>query len=505
MLKTFVFLLFLIIISDSFSQDLFSESNQNDINKADIVAQVDTINITAEEFYYSYEFGPAFPKRNSNSKETHLNYIINEKLLALDGYNEGIIEQDYAKGIFSDIQSDLATEELFRKEILPKVEISEIEINQVIEKKLIEYEIRWLYTENEKSLEHYLIELRNAVSFDSLFYAQLNDSVFADNRQMKSSLYNIYIKNPVFAQILDTLKAGNILAPIHADDGWYIIKIDNVWKNLITNETEQNKLRSESIDALNTSKMAELSDHYIKSLFEEEKPIIKREAFNTLRSYLGKFVLTPEKYSDWRLDMKLDSALSDLGLNRGDKYPGIFLVVSTNHNYSLDEFIIWYRNREQYVKFLKSDLTEFSQSLENLIWVMVRDKMLMEIAAQKGYNKVLWVKKQSDWWRDKIAYSVYRNELAKSITLNSNEINLMKDKKESQSEIMSEKLSEKILYKILELKNKYKISINKDVLNKIKVSSENDKNAIDMYIVKRGNLIPRLAYPSIDNDWASWE
>jgi len=54
-------------------------------------------------------------------------------------------------------------------------------------------------------------------------------------------------------------------------------------------------------------------------------------------------------------------------------------------------------------------------------------------------------------------------------------------------------------------KKKYKISINKDVLNKIKVSSENDKNAIDMYIVKRGNLIPRLAYPSIDNDWASWE
>jgi hypothetical protein len=177
MLKTFVFLLFLINISDSFSQDLFSETNQNNINKEDIVAQVDTINITAEEFYYSYEFGPAFPKMKSNSKETHLNYIINEKLLALDGYNEGIIEQDYAKGIFSDIESDLATEELFREEIFPKVEISEIEINKVIEKKLIEYEIRWLYSENQKSIEHYLVELRNVSSFDSLFYAQLNDSI----------------------------------------------------------------------------------------------------------------------------------------------------------------------------------------------------------------------------------------------------------------------------------------------------------------------------------------
>ena len=504
-MKTFVLLLLIINLSDSHSQDLFTETNQNNINKEDIIARVDTIKMTAEEFYYSYEFGPAFPKRKSNSKETHLNYIINEKLLALEGYKEGILDQDDAKGIFSDIQSDLAAEELFKEEILPKVEISEIEIDKVIEKKLIEYEIRWLYSENQQSIENYFIQLRNTASFDSLFYSQLNDSVFADDRQMKSSLYNIYIKNPVFAQILDTLKAGNISTPIRADDGWYIIKIDNVWKNLIMNETEQNKLRSESIEALNTSKMAVLSDQYVKSLFEDEKPIIKREAFNILRSYLGKFVLTPEKYSDWGLDMKLDSALANLGLNRGDKYPGIFLVVGTNHNYSLDEFIIWYRNRELYVKFLKNDLTEFSKSLENLIWIMIRDNLLTEIASQKGYNKVPWVKKQSDWWIDKIVYSVYRNELAKSITLNSNEINLVKDKNESQLEIMSEKISEKILHKILELKKKYKISINNDVLNKINVSSENDKKAIDMYIVKRGNLIPRLAYPSIDNDWASWE
>jgi len=61
------------------------------------------------------------------------------------------------------------------------------------------------------------------------------------------------------------------------------------------------------------------------------------------------------------------------------------------------------------------------------------------------------------------------------------------------------------LNKIIELKKKYKVVINEDVLNKVKVSSENDKKAIDMYIVKRGNLIPRPAFPTIDIDWASWE
>ncbi|NCQ19238.1 MAG: hypothetical protein GW805_13040 [Ignavibacteria bacterium] len=95
--------------------------------------------------------------------------------------------------------------------------------------------------------------------------------------------------------------------------------------------------------------------------------------------------------------------------------------------------------------------------------------------------------------------------MANSITLNSEEQSLLNEKKKSQSEIMSEELSKKILHKVLELKKKYNIVINQNALDKIKVSNENDKKAIDMYIAKRGNLIPRPAFPSIDNDWSNWE
>ncbi len=62
------------------------------------------------------------------------------------------------------------------------------------------------------------------------------------------------------------------------------------------------------------------------------------------RSYLGKIVLTLEKYSEWELDNKLDVALSNLGLKRSDKYPGLTLVECKTKNISsLDEFIIWYQ------------------------------------------------------------------------------------------------------------------------------------------------------------------
>jgi hypothetical protein len=504
-LKTILLILPLFYLSHGYSQDSFFNDGENSKNKNEIVAQVGTLQITAEEFIYSYEFGPAFPKRKENSKLTHLNYMINEKLLALDGYEKGMMEKKEAKDIYNDIESDLAAEEMFSKEIVPEIIINDAEIEKVIEKKQSEYQIKWLYANDLLQLENYVKNLKSRISFDSLFNTQLNDLVLIGDRQLTSSLYNIYIKNPQFAQIINTLKPGKVSDPIHTDDGWYIIKIDNIWKTLITNETEYEKLKSESINAITKSKLDILSDQYVKELFTNENPIIKRDVFNVLKSYLGKFILTTENYNEWKLDNKLESALSNLGLMRGDKYTGLNLVTSNGNNISLDEFIIWYRNREQYVKLLKNDLNAFSKSLEDLVWLMVRDKLLTSKAYQNDYDKSEWVIKQAGWWKDKISYSVYRNELANSITLSSEEQRLLNEKKKSESEIMSQELSGKIFHKILELKKKYKITINEDILDKIKVSSENDKKAIDLYIVKRGNLIPRQAFPTIDIDWASWE
>jgi hypothetical protein len=231
-------------------QDIFFNNKENSAIKDEIVAEIGNIKITAEEFIYSYEFGPAFPKRKIDSKQTYLNYMINEKLLALDGYEKGVMEKEGAKEIYDNIKSDLITEEMFTKEIVPEVNISDAEIEKVIQKKQSEYQLRWLYAKELIQLESFVKNLKSGISFDSLFKSQLNDSVLTDDRQLTSSLYNIYIKNPQFAQIIDTLNPGKISDPIHTDDGWYIIKIDNILKNMITSELEYEKLKFESKEAI---------------------------------------------------------------------------------------------------------------------------------------------------------------------------------------------------------------------------------------------------------------
>ncbi len=504
-IKLILFTIVFLTPSLIYSQDVFFEKPENISKRDQVVAEVGNIPITSEEFIYSYEFGPAFPKRMHDSKKTHLNYMINEKLIALAAYDENLMEDVNTKDIYADLKGDLSAEEMFRREIVPQIKINDAEIEKVIKTKQKEYQLRWLYTNDFSKVENYLSTLREGISFDSLFVTQLNDSVHIDDRQMESSLFSIYQKNPQFGQIVDTLKPGTISSPIHTDDGWYIVKIDNIWDNLITSETDYNKLKYESAQAVTQSKMGILSDKFINSLFVNEEPVIKRDAFNVLRSYLGKFILDSEKYKNWQLDDKIDIALNNLGLKKGDKFSDLVLVTGKKMDLSINDFIVWYKNRENYIKISTNNIQTFSQSLEKYVWLMVRDKLIVKDAENKGYDKSEWVDKQAKWWEDKIAYSTYRNKLTNSITLTSEELNLINENKKSQSEIMSDELSKKLLHKILELKKKYKVKIYNDVLNEIKVSDENDKRAIDMYIVKRGNLFPRPPYPTIDKDWENWE
>ena len=368
--------------------------------------------------------------------------------------------------MYNEITADLATEEMFVNEILPQVRISDEEIDTVVSSKLLEVELKWLYAEDEAGVINYVKAMQKGVLFDSLFNAQINDSVYLDMRSMKSSFFDLRKKNPVLSRIVDTLKAGSCSAPIHTKDGWYIVKLENAWKNMINTESELNKLNYEAKEAITKFKMEQLSGKYVDSLMNDQQPIIKRDAFNILRSYLGMYLLPEKDYNEWALDNKLETALTNLGLSKDAEYPGIDLVLGKDAKFLIDDFIRWYRHRNLYVKLNKDNLISFSQSLENLIWVMVRDKLLTSTAKEKGYFENNWVKEQSGWWKDKIAYSSLRNKFTNSIMLENKEIDFNKSDNEKDLNKLSDELSERILRTVLDAKKKNQIKINKEVLDR---------------------------------------
>jgi hypothetical protein len=204
---------------------------------------------------------------------------------------------------------------------------------------------------------------------------------------------------------------------------------------------------------------------------------------------------------------KLDAALNELQVTK-DNVGQSVLVVMNEGNVTLKEFLNWYQNRSQYIKLNKNDLQSFSKSLENLIWRMLRDKLLSEKAYERNFHQTMAFKKQTKWWKDKIVYSAVKKDIVESIALENeeNKFNSLDSLDiEHNKEKINTEITRRLFLRLNELKKKYEININEDVLEKTYVSEENNPKAIDFYTVKKGGLIPRTPYPTIDFEWINWE
>ncbi|MGA9407517.1 MAG: hypothetical protein WBW71_10330, partial [Bacteroidota bacterium] len=156
-----------------------------------ILAEVGPWNVTAQEFLLNYEYGPAFPKRASDSKKHYLTYMIYEKLLALDGYARGLQSSHEVQEVLSEVEADLATEELYKDDVLNTIHISDKEIERGVSKENVHLGLKWLFSPTKEDIFRQEKLLRIGASFDSLFALQCSDSLTADNRSMQTTRFKL--------------------------------------------------------------------------------------------------------------------------------------------------------------------------------------------------------------------------------------------------------------------------------------------------------------------------
>lgn len=469
-----------------------------------VVAWIGQKPITVEEFTASYEYGPGFPKREKNSKQVHLNYLINEKLFSLEGTEKHYDTTQLFRMLHNSLLTDLSTEELYKRQILPKVKLSEEEIKDAINDRNHEIYLRWLFYTNEKEARDAYAILHERPVFDSLFNAQLSDSVMKDQRTYKTDRFKLWQRNPALAQVADTLHEGAITKPVQSPDGWYIVTIDSMFQNVLIGEGDYAKARYDVSSVLSSKKMDAYADKFIDSLMRSHKPVIDGKAYQIVRAYVGRYMLPKEIFEKWGLQAKADSAYKDL--DHGQKRdPGrLRLVALRDTSFTIGDFISWFAELADYLHFNKDQKNAFSANIESTIWRMVRDKMLTVTARALGCEQSQAVAAQASWWRDKILYAMVREDMKKEIFIDKKEIpqNLLVPK---TSEDMTVEINKVLFHKLLALKAKYKVVINDKLLKKVAVTDENNPRAIDAYIVKKGGIFPHPVYPTIDTYWQAWQ
>lgn len=488
-----------------------------------IVADVGNRSITAQEFLFSYEFGPAFTRRESDARHRYLNFMIYEKLLALEGYERRLDTTGLARRELAEIEGDLSTEELYKDDVRSKVRVTPDEIERGVQRERNNLALRWLYTPSRPAMDNLVGQLSHGVPFDTLFRRQLRDSVTADMRSMKTTSFRLGIKNPPLATVVETLAVQEPSRPIRAPDGYYLVRVDDRSTDVVLTQTEDARLHSDVERAIAEEKSDSLSDLYIRHLMEGQHPVIIRRSFDIVETYLAKTALSPATFSEWRLEERLRSRWGDVQYDDPQSYAADTLVTLRDRMFSVQEFIDWYRAREYAVHLVTAAPEALFRSVEELVWHMVRDRLLMARAAARGMQHRPNVRRQVRWWQDKIAYKLVRAGIGDSIRWDDSLLKRYYDahlrdyrdakgnpktfetaKDDVLRDYYAQEMTRRLLHRLQALKQKYAVRVRESELKDLPLDDEFDPKAIDVYAVKKGGTFPRQAFPTIDYEWQTW-
>ncbi len=488
-----------------------------------VVARVGNITITAKEFLLSYEYGPGFVKRGKDSRQRHLEFMVNEKLLALDGYSRGLDTTRVVAHTVTEIEGDLATEELYKESVLSLVNVSDDEIAQGVVREKSNLTLKWLHGPSFDDIRKFQEQLEAGVSFDSLFVQQLSDSVVHEDRSMETTRFKLETKNPTLSAIVDTLRYGANSASIGTAQGWYIVRIASAWTNAITTESEHQRLTHNVKRALFKRKADAVSDQYVRDMMLDHNPTIKRQAFDILRAHIGKSFFPPEQVADWELTKKLMAEFGPTDSISIDDHLDEPLVSLVDREFKIQDFMAWYGAREATTNLRSTSRQRFFMALEQLIWRMVRDQLLVDRAKSRNLHQRDVVRTQKQWWQDKAVSALSKSHLAGQIRLSEKQLRKFyaqndkeftdkkqgkrsweQVKKEVRQSVFASEWDKKLLHRVLALRQQYPVEIDHDILSELPIDIEAQPSAIDVYAAKQGGTFPRPAFPTIDYEWARW-
>jgi len=492
-----------------------------------VVATVGGEGITAQEFLLNYEFGPAFAKREKDSRSRYLDFMIDEKLLARDARDHGLMRSPRVLRSLEVLEGDMATEELYKDDVLSRVQLTPAEIARGVRDGQVHYALQWLYAPDSAAANALTAALGKGTPFDTLLAGQLAGGVKRDDRTMEATLFRLRRTSPLLAAVAESLRAGRASRPVRGPDGFYVLRVARGWRDVSLSATEREKLVEDARRALTEEKADSLSDLYVRRMMLDRNPVIVRVTFDRLEAWLAGTWAKPDRYAAWELASRVGIPADSAARARIEALGSDTLVAlsgrGARRGISLGEFLSWYRARDTYFTLDIANEQAFFLSVQNLVWRMVRDRLLVERALQRNLQSRDQVRKQLRWWEDKVLYGEEKLLLGSTIVLTDSAIRAYYDantrdyradsgrvepyagvKARVRKDYYEFELKKNMLHALVALRRKYPVDIRKDVLQALPVDIENNPKAIDVYVAKKGGTFPHPAFPVIDYAWASW-
>ncbi|MCZ6775172.1 MAG: hypothetical protein O7D34_01805 [Ignavibacteria bacterium] len=483
-----------------------------------VAASVGRFSITEQDLLDSYEFGPAFVKRSSEPLRKHLEYMIYERLIAHEAVQLHFDTSMFVRERIAALEEDLAVDQLYKDEILSKVKLSEEEIEAGVQKGRMNLRLRWIYGESKKDAQRVAQELDRGVPFDSLFARQFKPAESHLERTLETTLLKLEHDNPEFAGQIANLRTGEVSDPLEGPDGFYTVRIDQIWQNPLLTESEYRILKSDAVSILRTNRAAELARQYVKHRMKAADPVIKAEGFSLLRAYLAEKGLSRNTRLKWDIPTTFMTEAGPRPVSASGEFPIRPLVTFGNQMLTVREYIQWFDIRQFQLR--TSSLAAFNSSVKRTIWKLVQDKLLSQEAYSRHFNRSEKVERETRKWEAKLLYLAGRSHLLGSIEIPQGFLKTQyEEQKKRYVDDMGRQMSfekardqvwidvyydeeRKVLFRAIQrLKKEVPVYVNESVLKTLSATVETEGAPINVIFYKPGGTFPRVAFPTIDESW----
>jgi len=488
------------------------------IDDTTVVARVGRYTITTADLLSSYDFGPAFVRLAQDPLRKHLEYMIYERLLANDAEDQGEANTPFVRERIDGLEEDLAVDQLYNEEILGNVQISESDIQAGTQKLRINLRLRWIYAEESDALDRLVSALASGIPFESLYLDQKEAGGPAFDHSVQTTLLELERDNPEIAVQIAGLQNQEISPPIRGPDGFYIVRVDEIWQNPLMTSTAEAEMRAHARKTLVSIRADALAREYIRKIMVQASPVIKAEGFNILRAYLAQRGLSKNTRLTWQIPGSFMTEAGPVPLDRSWEFVHRPVVVSGHDVLTVRDYLRWFDIRQFQLK--TSSLRAFNASIKATIWKLVHDRHLSAEARRRGLFGRDTVRLETTKWKIKLLYLAARMRLVKSISISDSAVEarhrtLAEQYREAAGEaadlssarshvhavLFQERETEILLREIQRLRRNIVVHVREDIVKELAASVQEEGPPINVVFYKPGGTFPRVAFPTIDEAW----
>jgi len=372
-----------------------------------VIARAGDMFVSEQEFLERYEMLPGFGRHRRSQAEAAklelLYSIIAEKLLAQDAAAGGLERDTVVRLGTLETRKLLARDELYKKEVIQKVLITDREIDRAIAMALLRLSIRYIFFTKEEDARFIRAQMRGPSDMQRLRI----DTSFHALRDTATLLWgdaDVRIEEAAYH-----LKKGEVSPVVAAGDGFYILTVAGVGRNAYYAAMAPDVLRARVTTTIRRRKEHARLDEFLEEALHGKTGYAVPRVLGSLASALEKVYSEPGADSIVYLTPARETLLEDISAS----ILRDTIAVAGNRVWSAGEFIV--RLTGEGFGVVRTSLRSIPARLNTELMALVRRELMAQEALERGLDTLSDVRRQVGMWTDSFLASREREAIRKSV------------------------------------------------------------------------------------------